>query len=107
MMRKSRSTAICGRRSPRWAGPAPLFRNDLTDPGASRETMPSLDPTRSAARLTFDGALCTPLGSALDGEALLSTILDRAAVFFAFEQVGGSDRCLETARAYALERYAF
>ena len=33
--------------------------------------------------------------------------MDRAAVLLAFEQLGGADRCLEMAKAYALERYAF
>jgi alkylation response protein AidB-like acyl-CoA dehydrogenase len=84
-----------------------LFVVDLTGPGISREAMQSLDPTRSAAQLSFDGAPCEPLGTAQDGEALLSTIFDRAAVYYAFEQVGGSDRCLESAKAYALERHAF
>ena len=34
-------------------------------------------------------------------------MLDRAAILFAFEQVGGADRALEMARDYALERMAF
>jgi alkylation response protein AidB-like acyl-CoA dehydrogenase len=34
-------------------------------------------------------------------------VFDRAAVLLAFEQCGGADRCLEMAKAYALERYAF
>ncbi len=59
------------------------------------------------ARLTFDGAACAPLGSEGGGAERLSAVLDRAAVLFAFEQVGGADRCLEMARDYALQRYAF
>lgn len=39
--------------------------------------------------------------------ALTEAVLDRAAVYLAFEQVGGADRCLEMAKSYALERYAF
>ena len=42
-----------------------------------------------------------------DGERLLRRVQDRAAVLFAFEQVGGAQRSLEMARDYALERYAF
>ncbi len=84
-----------------------LFVVDLGGSGVSRSAVPSLDPTRSAAQIVFDGATCQPLGEAQDGEALLSAVLDRAAVYFAFEQVGGSDRCLDTAKAYAMERYAF
>ena len=38
---------------------------------------------------------------------LVEQIFDRAAVLIAFEQCGGSDRCLEMAKEYALERYAF
>ena len=38
---------------------------------------------------------------------MLSHIHDRAAILLAFEQLGGADRCLEMARNYALERYAF
>ena len=33
--------------------------------------------------------------------------MDRAAILLAFEQVGGSDRALEMARDYALDRMAF
>lgn len=84
-----------------------LFVVDLGGSGVARKSVPSLDPTRSAAELVFDGAACEPLGTGGDGEAMLSTILDRAAVYFAFEQVGGADCCLETARAYAMERRAF
>src|SRR5262249_62190594 len=37
----------------------------------------------------------------------LRSVQARAAVLFAFEQVGGAQRSLEMARDYALERYAF
>lgn len=88
------------------AGPG-LYLVDLSASGVARAPLKSLDPTRSVARLTFDRAPCVLLGSAGDGAAILSTILDRAAVLFAFEQVGGAERCLEMAKAYAMERYAF
>src|SRR5213078_5318034 len=41
------------------------------------------------------------------GLDLIRTLLDRAAVLIAFEQVGGAQACLEMARTYATERYAF
>ena len=41
------------------------------------------------------------------GMALAESILSRAAVLLAFEQVGGADKALEMAKSYALERYAF
>ncbi|MCW3834464.1 acyl-CoA dehydrogenase family protein [Sphingomonas canadensis] len=88
------------------AGPG-LFIVDLAGEGIAREAIATLDPTRSVARITFAGSPCERLGAAGEGAALLSAILDRAAVLFAFEQVGGAGRCLEYAKAYAMERYAF
>ena len=38
---------------------------------------------------------------------MLKSIQERGAILLAFEQLGGADRCLEMARDYALERYAF
>jgi hypothetical protein len=88
------------------AGPG-LFIIDMMQSGIERQTIGTLDPTRSAATLILDGVPCERLGAAGKGESMLSALLDRAAVLFAFEQVGGADRCLETARDYALQRYAF
>lgn len=84
-----------------------LFIVDLSDGAVARETVPTLDPTRSAAQLAFDNVPCERLGPTGGGEASMATILDRAAVLVAFEQVGGADRCLEVAKDYALERHAF
>ena len=84
-----------------------LVLADLTGSGVTREAVSTIDPTRGAARIVFDGAPAEPLGAAGDGLALLSRIQDRAAVLIAFEQLGGADRALEMARDYALERYAF
>jgi len=84
-----------------------LFLVDLTAGGVAREALSTLDPTRDAAKLTFDGAPAERLGPAGEGFALLEQLLDRAAVLIAFEQCGGADKCLEMAKAYALERYAF
>ncbi len=84
-----------------------LFLVDLTGAGVTREPVKTLDPTRDAAKLTFAGAKAERLGAAGEGLALLEQILDRAAVLISFEQCGGADRCLEMAKDYALERYAF
>jgi len=84
-----------------------LFLVDLNAGGLTREMLKTLDPTRDAARLVFEGAPAQRLGAAGEGFALLEQILDRAAVLLAFEQCGGADKCLEMAKAYALERYAF
>jgi len=84
-----------------------LVLADLSGPGVAREPVSTVDPTRGAARIAFANAPAEPLGAPGEGLALLSRIQDRAAVLIAFEQLGGADRCLEMARDYALERYAF
>jgi hypothetical protein len=84
-----------------------LFLVDLAGAGVTRETLKTLDPTRSAARLAFAGAAAERLGEAGEGLALAESLLARAAVLLAFEQVGGADRALEMAKDYALNRYAF
>ena len=89
------------------AGKTSLFLVELGGQGVTRETLATLDPTRDAARLTFAGAKAERLGEAGEGMTLTEAILNRAAVLLAFEQVGGADRALEMAKAYALERYAF
>jgi alkylation response protein AidB-like acyl-CoA dehydrogenase len=88
-------------------GKTGLYLVDLTGGGVSREVVKTLDPTRDAAKLTFKDAPARRLGPAGEGFELLEQILDRAAVLLAFEQCGGADRCLELAKEYALERYAF
>jgi alkylation response protein AidB-like acyl-CoA dehydrogenase len=84
-----------------------LFVVELNDASVTREVLKSVDPTRSVARLTFKGTAAKALGAAGEGIALSEAVMDRAAVLLAFEQVGGSDRCLEMAKDYALNRYAF
>jgi acyl-CoA dehydrogenase len=84
-----------------------LYVVDLTAAGVRRETVETIDPSRAHARLVFEGAPAEPLGAAGEGLPLLRRLLDRAAVLFAFEQVGGAQASLDMAKAYALERYAF
>ena len=88
-------------------GQPSLFLVDLGGPGVTREQLKTLDPTRDAAKLTFKDAPAERLGGAGEGFDLLQQVLDRAAVLIAFEQTGGADKCLEMAKGYALERYAF
>ena len=83
-----------------------LFLVDMSV-GVARETLTTLDPTRNAAKLTFDGAPARRLGGEGEGFALMEQVFDRAAVYLGFEQLGGADRSLEMAKAYALERFAF
>lgn len=84
-----------------------LYVVDLAGAGVTKETLESIDPSRGQARLTFDGAPAELLGGEGDGWRIAETVLDRAAILMAFEQIGGADRALEMARDYALERMAF
>ncbi|MEM1434257.1 MAG: acyl-CoA dehydrogenase family protein [Pseudomonadota bacterium] len=82
----------------------------LVEKGASgfkAETVTTVDPTRAHANLTFTNVEADPLGAAGEGWTLLNRLLDRAAVLFAWEQLGGAEACLEMAKEYALGRYAF
>ncbi|MFO1200294.1 MAG: acyl-CoA dehydrogenase family protein [Burkholderiaceae bacterium] len=84
-----------------------LYLVDLAAPGVSRAAVPTIDPTRSHARIDFTDAPAQPIGEPGEGWAILERVFDRAAVLIAFEQLGGADRALEMARDYAQERFAF
>jgi alkylation response protein AidB-like acyl-CoA dehydrogenase len=86
------------------AGQVSLVLVDLRDPGVTRAPVINLDPTRSHARLAFANVPAEPLG---EGWPLVARLLDRGAVLFAFEQVGGAQAALDMAREYALVRFAF
>lgn len=75
--------------------------------GVERTPVATLDPTRSHARLVLDNTPAEPLGADGEGWSLTQRLLDRAAVLFAWEQVGGANAALEMAKDYAMERYAF
>jgi alkylation response protein AidB-like acyl-CoA dehydrogenase len=80
-----------------------LFVAELA--GVRRRDLKTLDPTKNHARLEFDSTPVQKLGSG--GWGAVQRVLDRAAILFAFEQVGGADACLQMAREYAQERFAF
>lgn len=80
---------------------------DLHQPGVARTTLKTLDPTRGHAKLDFANVKGERLGRAGEGWPLAEAVLDRAAVLLAFEQVGGSQACLDMATDYAKSRYAF
>ncbi len=73
----------------------------------AREPLSTIDCSRGAARLTFRDADVEPLGTPGKGAEHLDYIADRAAIYLAFEQLGGAGRCLEMARDYAKQRIAF
>ena len=79
---------------------------DLTASGVRRDTVPTIDPSRTHAQITFDGAPAELLEEGL-GATSVRRLIDRAAVMMAFEQVGGAQAALDMATTYAKERYAF
>lgn len=91
----------------RSGGGLSLFVVDLKGDGVSRQPVETVDPTRSHAKIDFSKAPAEPLGAAGEGWRLMETLLDRAAVLLAFEQVGGAQACLDMATDFAKNRYAF
>ncbi len=86
---------------------ATLYLVDLSAGGISREPVRTLDFSRSHANIDFNDAGAEVLGAVGEGWSTLNRLLDRAAILFAWEQVGGADAALNQAREYALGRYAF
>ena len=84
-----------------------LFLVDLKGAGVTRTPLTTVDPTRSHARLVFDGAAAEPHGAPGASWPLVERLLDRAAVLVAFEQLGGAQAALDMAREYAIGRFAF
>lgn len=78
--------------------------------GLARRPHVTMDSTRRLAEVTLDGVRVgadARLGRAGAAAGPLGRALDRAAIALAAEQVGGAERCLEMAVAYAKERVQF
>ncbi|HSO97106.1 MAG TPA: acyl-CoA dehydrogenase family protein [Acidimicrobiia bacterium] len=71
------------------------------------EPIPTLDPTRKAARLTFDERPAERIGTPGDHTLTWRRIVDDAAVMLAAELVGASDAALALAVEYAKVRVQF
>jgi len=84
-----------------------LYLLDLKSEGVEIKPQITLDPSRSHAALSFTNAKFQSIGSASDGWENLQYILDRAAVLFAFEQLGGAEASMNMAKDYAMGRFAF
>ncbi len=80
---------------------------DLNQSGVARTRLDTIDPSRPHATLEFKDAAAEALGNPGQGAAALAALNDRAAVLFAFEQVGGAQAALNQAKEYAMGRYAF
>ncbi|OWU83736.1 hypothetical protein ATO6_17955 [Oceanicola sp. 22II-s10i] len=75
--------------------------------GVTRTKLDSIDASRPQARLDFDGAPAALLQSNEDPWDATLSVIDRAAIITAFEEVGGAQACLDMAVDYAKTRYAF
>ena len=81
-----------------------LYLVDVSSDGVEVTPQSTLDPSRSHASVTFNNASATELKSEWTD---ILNLLDRAAVLFAFEQLGGAEACMDMAKEYAMGRYAF
>ncbi|MEE2783554.1 MAG: acyl-CoA dehydrogenase family protein [Pseudomonadota bacterium] len=86
---------------------ASLYVVPMAQDGVSCEHVHTLDPTSNHANVSFDGADADLLGEDGAGWTVLQALLDRAAVLYAWEQLGGAETCLIEAKEYAMGRYAF
>ncbi len=76
-------------------------------PGVTRTPLVTLDLTRRQARIEFTAAVVRRIGDAGSAERSIPVVLRRASVALAMEQIGGMQKTLETAVAYAQTRVQF
>jgi acyl-CoA dehydrogenase len=82
-----------------------LYCVELNQSGVDRRAEAGIDDSRPLARIAFSGAKAQRIGQS--NIATLETLLNRAAVLFAFEQLGGAQAALDMAVDYAKQRFAF
>jgi acyl-CoA dehydrogenase len=80
---------------------------ELAQDGVLLQDVPGMDELRHHARLTLNGARADLMCAGEAAAAALGKLYDRAAVYAAFEQLGGAERALFMARDYALDRKVF
>jgi alkylation response protein AidB-like acyl-CoA dehydrogenase len=88
-------------------GQLSLFAVTSTAEGLTRRALPTLDQTRKLARLSFNHTPARLVGEPGAARAALDHALDVAAVALAAEQLGGAQRALDMAVAYAKVRQQF
>jgi alkylation response protein AidB-like acyl-CoA dehydrogenase len=87
-----------------------LFAVSAQSPGISRRRLPTMDQGFRQAEIEFDSVripASARLAGSENGAKALERTLALAAVGLAAEQVGGAQRCLDMAVAYASEREQF
>jgi len=98
---------VARRPGTRGANGVTLVAIEAGAPGVAVETAEPLDPTRRWGAVSLRGARGRAVGEPGAAAAPLARALDRATIALAFEMVGGAERCLEMAVAYAKERVQF
>ena len=88
------------------SGNVELYTVDPDADGVTRTPLQTLDMTRKQAKIDFNNAPATQLGSG-GGLAALQKTLDQAAAALCAEMVGGAQACLDASTQYAKERYQF
>jgi alkylation response protein AidB-like acyl-CoA dehydrogenase len=86
---------------------ATLALVDLSQDCIDKDNVQMIDFSRGHAELIFNGACAEVLGEEGAGWAAVESLMNTAAILFAWEQIGIADRALEQAREYALGRFAF
>ncbi len=84
-----------------------VFAVDARATGLIREPLHTMDQTRKQARLSFEDTPARLVGSLDGAQAAVSTMLDRCAIALAAEAVGGTQKVLDMAVAYAKVREQF
>ncbi|MES2258460.1 MAG: acyl-CoA dehydrogenase family protein [Pseudomonadota bacterium] len=80
---------------------------DLNAPGVTRSAVEAIDCVRRHTTVVFDNAPAQRLGPAGAGQALARRLLDRVAVYDAFEQLGGAEAVMAITLDYVKTRFAF
>ncbi|MCU1500904.1 MAG: putative acyl-CoA dehydrogenase [Ilumatobacteraceae bacterium] len=84
-----------------------LFAVDGGAAGLTKTSLSTMDQTRKQSKLEFADTPAKLIGTEGEGWAVLSTVLDLAAVGLAAEQVGGAQKVLDMAVEYAKVRVQF
>ena len=88
-------------------GTLSLFAVTSAAEALTRRSLPTLDQTRKLARLSFNHTPARLVGEPGAARAVLDHTLDVAAIALAAEQLGGAQRALDMAVAYAKVRQQF
>ncbi|WP_433681335.1 acyl-CoA dehydrogenase family protein [Nocardia sp. CA-119907] len=86
--------------------PTGFFEVDAAADGVSRHAVPTMDPTRKLAEITFTGVAGRRLGTG-DPAAVTARLHEIAWAAIAAEQVGAAERCLELTVEYTKSRVQF